>query len=86
MAAIDKIYANYNQHAEFYEWVRVNRPDALKYMAPVDYFDHLNHDEMRPVSLFPEEVDMWLLGNCPLEWVVARIRRQYDMDAGAREG
>lgn len=33
----------------------------------------------RPISNFPENIDMWLLKNCPIKWVISRIKEQYDL-------
>jgi hypothetical protein len=33
--------------------------------------------EGRPISNFPESIDMWLLKNCTIEWVVNYIKDQY---------
>lgn len=80
MASIDKIYAKKEQREELYKWCKENKPEALHYFydwySP-DWDDDLEH----PITNFPEEIDMWLIDNCPLAWVVARIKDQYGIEA-----
>lgn len=80
MAAIDKIYAKKEQREELYAWCEVNKPEALRYFydwySP-EWDDGLEH----PITNFPEEIDMWLITNCPLSWVVAYIKDQYGIEA-----
>lgn len=77
MAAIDKIYGTRNQHIELRNWLLRNNPKALKYLyeEEIDNNEHRN----RPISNFPEEIDKWLLENCPIEWVTDYIKLQYDL-------
>lgn len=72
MAAIDKIYGTQAQYDEFHTWAKEHRPQILEYFYPRDY--------ERPITNLPQNEDMWLLENCPLEWVVHRIKEQYDLD------
>jgi len=78
MAAIDKIYGLKSERDEFYAWCEKNKPEALRYFyewySP-DWDDGLEH----PLTNLPERIDMWLLKNCPIQWVVNRIKAQYGM-------
>lgn len=78
MASIDKIYGTESEYDEFYAWASANRPDILKYFYSRDL--GWKPEEQRPITNFPENVDMWLLENCPLEFVIARIKWQYDIE------
>ena len=79
MAAADKIYAFEDQREEFYKWCQANKPDALAYFyewLPDWSDDGLTH----VITSFPQHVDMWLLEECPIEFVVDRIKEQYDIN------
>lgn len=76
MAAIDKIYGSQDDWYEFYNWLKNNKASYIKYLYPEEGYEF----DDRPISNFPEECDMWLLKNCPLDWVVGRIKVQYGMD------
>lgn len=43
------------------------------------YFAHGYKKIERPISNFPEAIDRWLLKNCKIEWVIARIKEQYGL-------
>jgi hypothetical protein len=77
MAAIDKIYANKNQYDEFYLWCKQNKPEALDYFYkwPNEWDDGQDH----PITNFPEWIDKWMLENCPLSWVIEKIKDQYNL-------
>ena len=76
MAGIDKIVGNNIQCTEFRKWCEENYPEALDYMCSGEHKQHVFHT----ISNFPEEVDMYLLENCPISWVTDRIKFQYGMD------
>ncbi|MCK9429827.1 MAG: hypothetical protein M0R17_07465 [Candidatus Omnitrophica bacterium] len=42
-----------------------------------DKFGYNKND--RPIANFPENIDKWLLKNCPIKWVVIRIKEQYSI-------
>lgn len=77
MAGIDKIYGTNEQYDEFYSWAQKKEPSILDYFYPRD--DFVDEGYGRPITNFPENVDMWLLKYCPLEFVVSRIRQQYNL-------
>lgn len=80
MTSIDKIYGNKEQYVEFQNWCEENNPQLLKYFyEDLENYDSLNYDEIRPITNFPEEIDNWLLNHCPLDWVINRIKFQYDI-------
>ena len=76
MAAIDKIYGTNTQYDEFYAWVQQHHPDMLPRFYPRDGYP----PDDRPITNLSEEQDMWLLKNCLIGWVVARIKEQYGLD------
>jgi len=57
-----------NKRKEIYE-MRL----PTQYLYPKSGYDK----NKRPISNFPENIDKWLLKNCPIEWVVNRIKEQY---------
>jgi hypothetical protein len=74
MAAIDKIYGTEEQYAEFKKWLKKHKPSAIKYLYMEGGW---MPNEERPISNFPQRIDMWLIENCPIEWVQKRLREQY---------
>ena len=74
MAAIDKIYGTTKQYDEFKDWMANNAPQYLNCFYERDGY---SEDTIRPITNLPEVADMWLLDNCPITWVVERIRNQY---------
>ena len=75
MASIDKIYATKEQRNEFHAWCITNKPEALRYFY--QWWDEWNDGKEHPITNFPEKIDRWLLKNCPIDWVIARIKAQY---------
>ena len=75
MAGIDKIYGTKAQWKQLTDWIKANAREHLKYMYPKPDVDG-------PLCNFPKEFDMWLLKNCPLEFVLDAIHKQYGMDDG----
>lgn len=76
MAAIDKIYGTIEQYEEFYDWCEENKPEAIEYFYIWD--EEWYDGEYHPMTNFPESIDMWLVENCPIDWVVEAIKEQYD--------
>lgn len=75
MAGIDKIYGSDDQYNELRAWLTEHKPEALRHLYQEEY---PNDWITRPISNFPEEIDMWLLDNCELDWVVSRLKEQYN--------
>ena len=81
MAAIDKIYGTPSQHGELARWLESNNPALQIFLYPKPM-------TKGPVANFPLWADRWLLDNCPLKWVITRIRNQYNLpriDKGKEE-
>ena len=76
MAGIDKIYGTPDNWDELHGFLFTHNQDALKYLNPKS--DSGEQDII--IAVFPEAVDMWLLENCKLDWVIDRIKYQYDID------
>lgn len=72
MAGIDKIYGSPKQWDEMRDWLRMNRPELVRfmYLRP--------SDEEGPLSNFPHDVDCWLWQqpNLP-QFIRARLSEQY---------
>ena len=77
MASIDKIYGTQKQYDELYNWLKKNKPSGLKYMYMKDGW---MPDDERPISNFTYGIDRWLMKNCPIEFVQARLKEQYGDD------
>lgn len=73
MAGIDKIYGTREQYIELKQWLKQNRPSALKDL----YDEEQENRERMAISNFSENTDMWLLKHCPLIWVTDYIKWQY---------
>lgn len=79
MAGIDKIYGTTEQYDEFHTWCKKHKRSILKHFYPRDGYDERYN---RPITNYPMEVDKWLLENCPIKWVTAAIRDQYNLKEG----
>jgi hypothetical protein len=89
MAGIDKIYlSQYNQYIEFKNWANKTRI-PMKYGKPLpisnyiyDYWEEKDFCDniSRPVSNFPYCVDIFLIRNCPFDYIHKRLREQYGED------
>ena len=77
MAGIDKIYGTTKQYDEFHTWMAANAPEYLRH-----FYERGNYEDdfTRPIANLPESADRWLLDNCPLGWVVERIKEQYGIE------
>ncbi len=81
----DKIYGTLEQYNEFRHWINKNKPEAWRYFYEWDNWTNEITHEIRPLALFPEEVDTWLLKHCPIPWVRRAIKDQYDVPHTASE-
>ena len=83
MAAIDKIYGTKKQAREFYQWCKIHDDECFhktkKYLT--DYFYDFEQEIKDNVAItnFPKKIDMWLLENCPIDFVIERIKFQNDL-------
>ena len=80
MAGIDKIYGTQKQYDQFITWCKKHhrRKKLHKYFYPVEGYEASKYE--RPITNFPKRHDMWLLKNCPFDWVTNRIKEQYGLD------
>jgi hypothetical protein len=62
-----------------FEWNGNKQKETFKMALPTEYLYSRNgYDKNdRPISNFPQNIDKWLLKNCPIEWVVNKIKEQY---------
>jgi len=74
MAAIDKIYGTQEQYDELFNWLKTNKPYAIRYMYMRDGW---MLGEERPIANFSYKIDMWLKDNCPIQFVQDRLFEQY---------
>ena len=78
MASIDKIYGTYNQWCDFHSWVaNSKRPQYCKYFYPTPNYG-VSSADIGPITNFSARADKWIYKNCPLKWVKARIKEQYN--------
>lgn len=75
MAAIDKIYGTKIESDVFRAWCSSYYPKALKYFY--DWAEEWKSEDKHPITNFPQKMDMWLLNNCPIDFVVRSIKDQY---------
>ena len=81
MAGIDNIYGNKAQYVEFHSWCTKHCPEALKHFYwAVDEWDNRDSEDVLVLTNLPVVIDNWLLKNCPIDWVVARIKEQYNLE------
>ena len=73
MAGIDKIYGSNEQYDEFFDWCKNNYPDALNYFYGRD--DYEPPDD-RAICNFPMPMTWWMLENCPIQFVIDRVKFQ----------
>ncbi len=74
MAGADKIYGTQKQYDELEVWLKENAPKEMNFrLYPKEDYP----EEGRPISNFSERQDKWLLKNCPLPFVVNRLKEQY---------
>jgi hypothetical protein len=74
VAAIDKIYGNYEQWSELHQWIaRSKRPQYCRYFYPTPR----GMEGDGPIMNNPVKVDRWLWDNCQLPWVIERLRFMY---------
>ena len=78
MATADKIYGTREQHKEFYEWCEENFPPAIHQFYDADAMD--KNSKIIPLTNFSYEIDLWMIENCPIEFVQDRLKEQYDYD------
>ena len=84
MAAVDKIYGNKEEYYTLWNWCKKRNKEALGYFYDWDW-DCEDWDGIHPLTNFPESIDMWLLENCDLDWVVDRIKNQYGLPQGDKK-
>ena len=78
MAAIDKIYGTRAQRDQFWSWCAKHKPAALQYFY--SWYNEYDDDDEAPITNFPEDIDMWLLANCPIKFVTGRVKEQYSIE------
>lgn len=82
MAAIDKIYLNYEEYLQFKDWCKKQPKLTDKYgqTCTLSYFLY-NYEEpfenTRPVFIAPYYVDAYVIRNCPLEAVQKELMLNY---------
>lgn len=86
MAYIDKIYGSRGQWIELEQFLKNNKKSFLNYLYPCPKEESGNEN---PLSNFTLEADMWLIENCPLDFVQERLKEQhpsmYLLDKGTTE-
>jgi len=92
MAGIDKIYGTQKDYIELKRWLLANEKPircvtAWSSVSGDEYSDVLPSDllyeedeydkDYRPISNFTDEIDKWLMAECPLNFVIDRLKVQY---------
>lgn len=85
MAAIDKTYLNsWEKYNEFKNWLNDQGTvidDFGNTFRPVTLLWDMDEDDFkngwRAVASFPTHVDIWLIRNCPLEYIQTGLEEQY---------
>lgn len=85
MAAIDKTYLNsWEKYQEFKNWLNDQGTvvdDFGNAFRPVTLLWDMCEDDFkngwRAVASFPTHVDIWLIRNCPLEYIQTNLEDQY---------
>lgn len=77
MASVDKLYGTNEQYDELLGWLSSRIPGATAH-----FYQRSAHKPKptRAIAMFPYDIDMWLLHNCPFDWVVNQIKEQYNID------
>ena len=77
MAGIDKIYGTYEQQKQLRKYLNNVAPQFLHCLY--DYDQDINDEiGIRPISNFSTEADIFLWDNCPLPFVIERLKEQYN--------
>jgi hypothetical protein len=71
MAEIDKIYGTSNQWKQLHDFLFQKNTPFINNMYPRP------SKGKGPIANFDCDQDMWLLENCPLEFVQKRLREQH---------
>lgn len=91
MAAIDKIYLNYEGYKEFYDWAKdkdveygdhttkplLNFFYACEELPRECFFGDDGKEKCVPVMTPPYAVDYWLARNCPVQAVLDELKTNY---------
>lgn len=76
MAAIDKLYADYNKNREFVIWCVIHKPSLLKNMYN-PFGKNWEHPlRMSPIANFTTKQDRYLYWHCPLDFVREYLSEQ----------
>lgn len=88
MAAIDKIYVTKKQFILLKHWyetmvdaglINVTMIPFDQYDLSLDNWDENDEKDTRPVWNLSVEADMWLLSNCPFNFVKKNIKCNYNI-------
>lgn len=86
MAAIDKLYLNsWEQYTKFRDWLKscgeVTDDFGNKFTPIYELWEYnevdFDNNTWRPVSSFPTHIDIWLIRNCPLDYIQEGLEEQY---------
>lgn len=89
MAGTDKIFVtNWNQFCELRDWLGSRgylKDDYGNYFRPSDFIaDYLREEDFDGSEIVvmnnPIYFDIWLIRNCPIDWVQSRLKSQYPKD------
>ena len=88
MAGIDKTYIdNYEDYKRYYDWCLSNNLEFYrKYRVNLtDFFydlveSNFKEKQLIPICNTPQYMDVYLIRNCPIEFVQNRLKEQYKSD------
>lgn len=80
---MDKIHGTLAQFEELEEWLFGNQTEVLCEFGdyprrPVLPSDCLfEYNDSKEIASFPEEIELWLLDNCPISWLQDLLKDKY---------
>jgi hypothetical protein len=88
MAGIDKTYGNFDQYLKLKDWlIGKTYKDGKAVISPIDFLCDYNCAKSASHTgkdfVFwntPTYFDIWLMKNCPLDFIQERLHEQYDYD------
>ena len=79
---MDKIHGTLAQFEELEEWLFENQQqvfcnlgDVIRPVTPSDCL--FEYNESKEIASFPQEIELWLLDNCPIPWLQDLLKDKY---------
>ena len=79
---MDKIHGSLAQFEELEEWLFENQRDIF---CNIEGCHHpilpsnclVDYNDSKEIASFPEEIELWLLDNCPIPWLQDLLKDKY---------